>query len=97
MAQVDVRWCARSLDNLASGSLGVQPVAVFSAYPRSLSIPPGQPCKASIIRFGPYLSPFYSPELIGDPLLACLERSRTGCPPGSRRPSSFFGLLADFG
>ena len=44
----------------------VQPLARFSACPPSSSTPRGRRSRDAHYVFGPYLSPFYSPELFGD-------------------------------
>src|SRR6266705_424011 len=71
MSQIDVP--------LSRGSFGqtqradkwwVQPVVVFLGLSAFILYSTWAALQGQHFRFGPYLSPFYSPELIGDPLYA---------------------------
>ena len=73
----------------------VQPVVVFFVLSAFIVYSTWAALQGQHYRFGPYLSPFYSPELFGL-LTAGLAECRTGCRSGSLRRCSSFGRRGDF-
>src|SRR3981081_1537634 len=71
MAQVDVPLVRSQFGQTSRADhWWVQPVAVFLGLSTFIVSSRWAALQGQHFRFGPYLSPFYSPELIGDPLHA---------------------------
>jgi hypothetical protein len=71
MAQVDVPLVRSQFGQTSRADhWWVQPVAVFLGLSAFIVYSTWAALQGQHFRFGPYLSPFYSPELIGDPLHA---------------------------
>lgn len=69
MAQVDVPLVRSQFAQTARGDAWwVQPVAVFLGLATFIVYSTWAAMQGQNYRFGPYLSPFYSPELFGDPV-----------------------------
>src|SRR5882762_5827121 len=71
MAQVDVPLVRSQFGQTSrADNWWVQPVAVFLGLSAFIVYSTWAALQGQHYRIGPYLSPFYSPELIGDPVLA---------------------------
>jgi len=71
MAQVDVPLVRSQFGQTSRADhWWVQPVVVFLGLSTFIVYSTWAALQGQHFRFGPYLSPFYSPELIGDPLHA---------------------------
>jgi hypothetical protein len=71
MAQVDVPLVRSQFGQTSRpDTWWVQPLAVFLGLSTFIVYSTWAAMQGQHFRFGPYLSPFYSPELIGDPLYA---------------------------
>jgi len=78
MAQVDVPLVRSQFGQTSRAeSLVGAAVAVFLGLSAFIAYSTWAALQGQHYRFGPYLSPFYSPELIGDPLFR-LVRSKAG-------------------
>ena len=60
----------------------VQPLLTFLGLSLFLVYSTWAAFQGDYYRFGPYLSPFYSPELLGDPFTPGSADGRPGGPPG---------------
>src|SRR5260370_16994272 len=71
MAQVDVPLVRSQFGQTSRADhWWVQPIAVFLGLSAFIVYSTWAALQGQHFRFGPYLSPFYSPELIVDPLYA---------------------------
>src|SRR5919108_2010843 len=71
MAQVDVPLVrAQFAQTSRRDNWWVQPLAVFLGLSTFIAYSTWAALQGDHYRFGPYLSPFYSPELFGDPVQA---------------------------
>src|ERR1700757_4740991 len=69
MAQVDVPFVrAQFAQTSRRDNWWIQPLAVFLGFSTFIVYSTWAAMQGTHYRFGPYLSPFYSPELFGDPL-----------------------------
>ena len=74
----------------------VQPLVVFLGLSAFIVYSTWAALQGQHFRFGPYLSPFYSPELFGPAQRVGLVRTQAGCLLGSQERCSFCGRRADF-
>ena len=96
MAQLDVLKTRSFGETSRRDAWWVQPLAVFLGLSAFVVYSTWAAFQGEHYHFGPYLSPFYSPELFGDPRTpgsaASPPGGRPGCP--SRRRSSSSGRRA---
>jgi hypothetical protein len=71
MSQIDVPLVGRNFGSTSRKDLWwIQPLAVFLGLSAFIVYATWAALQGNHYRFGPYLSPFYSPELVGNPLYA---------------------------